>query len=101
MKKYKKSSIRKQLGRFVKVCPIISDRSGEAVRNQYEIIFENGSAFQSYDTFIGALIKGKLYLAEEHDCSVTTSKYCTSWCGRNGKERRKGLEEERYFLMVD
>jgi hypothetical protein len=99
MKKYKSSSIRKKLGRFVRVRPIISPRSGEAVRNQYEIIFEHGNAFQSYDSLIGIRTGGKLYLTNLHDFSTTTSKYCCEWCGYNGKERREGLENGRFFLL--
>ena len=99
MKKYKTSSIKKKLGKFVKVCPIISERSGEAVRNQYEIIFEHGNVFQSYNSLIGIRTGGKLYLTDQHDCSVTTSKWCKEWCGRNTEERRRGLKEERYFLL--
>lgn len=100
MKKYKTSVIKKKLGRFIRVRPIISDRSGEAVRNQYEIIFEHGNAFQSYDSLIGIRMGGKLYLTDCHDYSTTTSKYCTAWCGWNGKERRAGLDSGK-FLFLD
>ena len=99
MKKYKTSSIKRKLGRFVKVAPIISERSGEAVRNQYEIVFEHGYAFQSYNSLIGIRTGGKLYLTEKHDFSTTTSKYCTAWCGYNGKERRAGLKDGTISLL--
>lgn len=92
-----KSELLKKLGGFVRVAPIESQRSGEAVRNQYKIVFENGTAFQSYDTFIGCRINGNLYLTENHDYSVTTSKYCTEWCGYNAKERREGLKSGKFY----
>ena len=39
-RKYKAKALKSKLGRFIKVRPIISERSGEAVRNQYELQFE-------------------------------------------------------------
>jgi hypothetical protein len=99
MRKYKSSAIRKKLGRFIKVSPIYSTRSGESVRNQYEIKFEHGTIFQSYDSLIGIRTGGKLYLTDYHDCSTTTSKYCCEWCGYNGKERREGLKSGKFFLL--
>lgn len=99
--KAKFSTIKRKLGKFLYVSPIISERSGEAVRNQYEIVFENGYVFQSYHTFIGAIVDGKLYLSDAHDYSNTTSKYCTIWSGYNGKERRKGLENGEFYKLVN
>jgi len=95
------STIKKKLGAFLYVEPIYSNRSNEAVRNQYCIAFEHGCVFQSYHTFIGARVDGKLYLSEEHNCSTTTSKYCTIWSGYDPKERRKGLENGTIHKLVD
>ena len=100
-RKYKVKTLKSKLGRFIKVRPIISERSGEAVRNQYELEFEKGYAFQSYDSLIGIFIRKecKYYFTEKHDCSTTTSKYCGQWCGMNGKERRAALQNGKAGLI--
>lgn len=103
IKTYKAKTLQNKLGRFIKVRPITSNRSGQAVRNQYELVFENGHAFQSYNTIIGIFLRKeyKYYLSESHDCSTTTSKYCTQWCGMNGKERRAALQSGKVGLIAD
>lgn len=101
MEKAKTSEIKSRLGNFVKVRPIESPRSGEAVRNQYELVFENGTAFQSHNTFIGARIDGKLYLTANHVYSTTTSKWCREWCGYDSKERKEGLENGKFVFLED
>ena len=101
MEKAKTSEIKAKLGNFVRVNPIESPRSGEAVRNQYELVFENGNAFQSYETLIGIRTGGKLYLTDDHTYSTTTSKWCREWCGYNAKERREGLKNGKFILLED
>lgn len=96
-----KSEIINKLGNFIKVCPITSPRSGESVRNQYELKFENGYAFQSYNRLIGIKVGGRLYLTEDHTYSTTTSKWTTEWCGYDSKERKRGLENGNIGLLVD
>lgn len=66
---------------FIKVCPIISPRSGEAVRNQYTIKYRGGVAFQSYDSLIAAydMETETLRLGRRYDYSVTTLKYLHEW----------------------
>ena len=93
MKKYKVSYIKRKLGKFIRVNPIYSTRSGDPVRNQYEVVFEHGRIFQSYNSLIGIQVDGKLYLTNYHDYSVTTSKYCSEWCGLGTSDRRKGIEK--------
>lgn len=99
IKTYKAKTLKNKLGRFIKVRPIISERSGEAVRNQYELEFEKGFAFQSYDTLIGIYVGHKYYFSDMHDCSTTTSKYCGQWCGMNGKERRAAIQSGKAGLI--
>ena len=99
MDKAKTSEIKAKHGNFIKVSPIESPRSGEAVRNQYELVFENGNAFQSYNTLIGIRTGGKLYLTNDHSFSTTTSKWCGEWCGYNAKERREGLKNGKFVLL--
>lgn len=101
MEKAKTSEIKAKLGNFIKVMPIESPRSSEAVRNQYELVFENGNAFKSYNTLIGIRTGGKLYLTSEHTYSTTTSKWCGEWCGYNTKERREGLKNGKFILLED
>ena len=96
-----KSRLLAHLGGFIRVAPICSPRSGQPVRNQYEVRFENGSLFQSYGTLIGARVNGKLYLSEHHCYSTTTSKYCTEWCGMNPRERRKALSSGEIGYITD
>ena len=62
-----------------------------SANNQFEIKYANGSAFQSYNTLIGAKIGNDLYLSEWHNFSSTTSKYCAIWCGLDTKTRNKML----------
>lgn len=100
IKTYKAKTLKNKLGRFIRVCPVISDRSGEAVRNQYVLEFEHGYAFQSYDTLIGIDVGCKYYFSDMHDYSTTTSKYCGYWCGMNCKERRAALQSGKAGLMT-
>lgn len=67
------------------VRPIISPRSGEAVRNQYSIEFPGGVAFQSYDSLIAIFERedGRLTLGRDFDYSVTTSKWLHEWLREN------------------
>lgn len=66
---------------LIHVHPIISPRSGEAVRNQYSITGPGFVAFQSYDSLIAVydVMKGRLILGRDYDYSVTTSKYLHEW----------------------
>lgn len=65
----------------VHVYPILSPRSGEAVRNQYTIKIPNKVCFQSYNSLIAVYdIESKhLILGYHFDYSVTTSKYLHEW----------------------
>lgn len=59
------------------IIPCVSNRSGDAVKNQYIIKFNNYYAFQSYDSLIAIydIEKNKLVLGCDFDYSVTTLKY--------------------------
>ena len=65
----------------VHVFPIISPRSGEAVRNQYSILIPGKVCFQSYESLIAVYDyeSGQLILGRHFDYSVTTSKYLNAW----------------------
>lgn len=97
----KKSDLLNRLGNFIECRPIYSERSGEAVRNQYEVVFERGRIFQSYQTLIAVRHDGELFLSDSHDYSVTTSKYCGQWTGYNTAERREGLKSGKFIRIVN
>lgn len=95
-----KSEVMRRLGNFVSVRNARSTNYND-VPNQFIITFENGEVFQSYDTFIGANIRGKLYLTDDHNYSRTTSRYCGRWCGLDCAERRAGIAKGEIILIVD
>ena len=101
MKTIKRSLLMHQLGGIRKVCNLSSPRSGRDVPNQYNLIHENGIAFQSYGSLIAVLMNGYLYLTDYHDYSNTTSKYATEWTGYTTKERRAGLESGKFIKIVE
>jgi hypothetical protein len=101
MKTIKKSLLLHQLGAIRKVQNLASPRSGRDVPNQYDLIHENGIAFQSYGSLIAVRMNGYLYLTNKHDWSKTTSKYATSWTGFSTKERRAGLESGKFIFIEE
>lgn len=101
MKTIKKTLLLRQLGAIRKVQNLASPRSGRDVPNQYDLIHENGIAFQSYSTLIAVRMNGYLYLTDSHDCSKTTSKYATEWTGFSTKERREGLKSGKFIAIVE
>lgn len=101
MKTIKKSLLLRQLGGIRKVQNLQSPRSGRDVPNQYDLIHENGIAFQSYGTLIAVRMNGYLYLTDYHDYSKTTSKYATEWTSFSTKERRAGLESGKFIFIEE
>lgn len=101
MKTIKKSLLLRQLGAIRKVQNLSSPRSGRDVPNQYDLICENGIAFQSYGTLIAVRMHGYLYLTDAHDYSKTTNKYATEWTGYTTKERRAGLESGKFIAVEE
>lgn len=63
---------------MVKVENLKSSRSYRDVPNQYNIIINNMTIFQSYRTVIAAVKNGILYI-DKDKYSVTTSKYLNIW----------------------
>lgn len=101
MKTIKKSLLLRQLGAIRKVQNLSSPRSYRPVANQYDLIHENGIAFQSYGSLIAVRMNGYLYLTDAHDYSKTTSKYATEWTGFTTKERRAGLESGKFIFVEE
>ena len=96
-----RSNLLRQLGAVRKVANLSSPRSWRPVPNQYDLVHENGIAFQSYETLIAVRLNGYLYLTDYHDYSKTTSKYATQWTGHTTAERRAGLESGKFIRIVE
>ena len=96
-----RSLLLRQLGTIRKTQNLQSPRSGRDVPNQFDLVCENGIAFQSYGSLIAVRMNGYLYLTDYHDYSKTTSKYATSWTGYNTAERRAGLASGRFIRIVE
>ena len=96
-----KSLLLRQLGAPRKVQNLQSPRSGRDVPNQFDLVCENGIAFQSYGTLIAVRMNGYLYLTDYHDYSKTTSKYATEWTGWNTAERRNGIKTGKFIRIVE
>lgn len=96
----KKSELMKKLGAFKSVHNTESRNGWGSAPNQFELCFANGKVFQSYDTFIGAVINGVYYFTDYHSYSNTTSSHCTRWCGYNSNERRKKLESGEMISIL-
>lgn len=63
---------------MVKVENLKSNRSYREVPNQYNIIINNMTVFQSYRTVIAA-VKNRILYIDKNKYSVTTSKYLNIW----------------------
>lgn len=96
-----KATILANLGNFKSVNNTPSRNGCGAAPNQFELYFEHGCAFQSYDTLIGIYYRGEYYFTDSHDYSKTTSGYTTRWCGYSAPERRKGLADGKFIQIVD
>ena len=95
----KATTVKKKLGTFVRVDNLTSI-NGNVVSNQFQLEFENGRVFQSYDSLIAIKIDGKIYLCEYWDYSRTTMKYLNWWLGGySKKEIEKGIKEGEFILL--
>nr|BAR36771.1 hypothetical protein [uncultured Mediterranean phage uvMED] len=85
----------------IKVYPLTSPRSGESVKNQFEIYTPKGRYFQSYKSMIAFVDNsGNIYLDEfYHNYSRTTSKYLTQFLDINTQERAKKIEQKQIHLI--
>jgi hypothetical protein len=77
----------------MKVRNVTSDRSMQAVRNQFLVTDDSGNEyFQSYETIIIKWTPGKTYLDRNSwDCSVTTGKYRNQLLGETKKETERKI----------
>lgn len=81
----------------IKVYSLKSPRTGEAVKNQYDIYnFDTGkSVFQSYDTQCASLHGLTLIVSKWAFCSVTTSKYFRVWAEKYGVKQEAILQAKK------
>lgn len=63
----------------VKVSNLCSPRSGEPVKNQFNIKTSEGIFYQSYNTLICGIIDNKLVVNQSALFSKTTRKYLSVW----------------------
>ena len=76
------------------VTNLISETSGNAVRNQFIINDNEGLHFQSYRTHIATIASGVVSLnANMWDYSKTTSKYLYQFLRQNGWYEIKGKQD--------
>ena len=89
----KVETLLKRLKGIPTVEALTSPRSGEAVKNQVVINMDNGQVFQSYSSTIAIKHKGVVYLTNDFDYSVTTSRYLKQFCGKSAKEIKTELKK--------
>lgn len=74
----KKSILLKKLGVYKSVTSLGVD--------QTQINFENGKILQSYNSLVGVVYDGTVFVGKDYDYSKTTSKYLNLFCGMTAKE---------------
>ena len=93
---------------MIHVRNIISERSGEGVRNQFILRVGNATYFQSYDTMIAKTEPGKTTLVRgAADYSTTTSKYlyqflrdkCGFWDIRSKRDLMKAIRDGEFEIV--
>jgi hypothetical protein len=82
----------------VRVNNIISKRSGRRIANQFEIVTDDGTYFQSYNTLIVAIVAGRTYLDPDWDYSRTTSRYRAIFLGETTKETKRKIKDGVYVV---
>lgn len=94
------NQLMEKLGNFISVKNLPSRDGQSMAPNQFELKFQHGKVFQSYDSFIGASMNGEFYFTNKHDYSNTTSRHCKEWCGIDTKSRRSGLECGKFIHII-
>lgn len=86
----------------VKVKNMISDRSNRAIANQFIIMTDTGTYFQSYNSVIvySPYNDGKIQLDEKYwDYSRTTSRYRNIFLRESKTDTEKKIESGEYELV--
>lgn len=81
----------------MKVKNMISAK-GNTVANQFIIVDDNATYFQSYNTIIAKNESGKITLDNDWNYSRTTSKYRSQFLNENTSETRKKIESGVYQI---
>ena len=83
--------------RHPKVVPMCG-RTGNAVANQYRVYLGNRCYFQSYETLIAMVDRGKVYLSPNWEYSRTTTKYLGNFLNCYVKDIREKLASGEYKI---
>lgn len=86
------------LGTFERVENMESNR-GNDIPNQFIIHYTNAVIFQSYRSPIAYKVRGKIYLTDKWDYSVTTGKYRNQFLGEDKKETERKIKAGIYTLL--
>jgi hypothetical protein len=78
----------------------LESNQGNKMPNQFRISTSEGVFFQSYDSIIAKVYKGKVYLDERYwDYSKTTSKYRNLFLGEDKKQTQAKINSGEYILI--
>lgn len=90
---------------MIKVTNMNSPRTGKPVANQFFIMTDEGTYFQSYNSIIAfipnhnSFWENKIHLDEYYwNYSVTTSKYRNIFLGESKKETQAKIDSGEYIL---
>ena len=86
-----------KLGNFKEVRSMVSS-NGNEVPNQFIIITDLGTVFQSYKTVIVFETNGKVFLDNKWNYSRTTGKYRNSFLGESKKETEAKIKSGVYTV---
>ena len=86
--------IKQMLGEFINVKNATSRNGMATAPNQFIIIFENGKALKSYDTYVAAIIGDEKWVGSEHGHSRTTSRFVGDFLGMYKDERERAIKNE-------
>jgi hypothetical protein len=71
----------------------LTSSKGNTVPNQFQILTNGATYFQSYSSMIAKVTSQGIILTDKWNYSKTTSKYLYSFLGMNRKEIEKGLKD--------
>ena len=89
------------MAKFPKVSNMVSSRTGREVANQFIIVDDNGTHFQSYSTPIASERKEGVFISEKWQYSRTTMKYACAFLGVDNKKDMLRRISEGQIKLVD
>lgn len=95
----KLSTAKKRLKGFANITNMCSPRSGNEVANQFDVEFDNGSLFKSYNSIIVIKLGQKVYLGNNWDYSKTTGIYRNQFLGEGIEETREKIKTGEYKML--